>query len=131
MAAAGVIASVQPSFVPADAAWIGRRLGTHRQTWAYPFASMVAAGVTLRGGSDAPVESPDPFVGIRDACTPRFEALSPSQAVDIYSAAKLEIGAPGTFIICEDDPIGVPVEEIASIGVRAIWIEGVDVTLPR
>ena len=131
MAAAGVTASVQPSFVPADAAWIGRRLGPHRRTWAYPFASMVAAGVTLRGGSDAPVESPDPFVGIRDACTPRFEALSPAQAVDIYSADRLEMGAPGTFIICEDDPLGVPLEEIAAIGVREIWIEGVGATLPR
>ena len=131
MAAAGVTASVQPSFVPSDAAWIGRRLGPDRQTWAYPFASMVGAGVTLRGGSDAPVESPDPFVGIRDACMPRFEALTPSQAIDIYSAARLEIGAPGTFIVCEEDPLRVPVEKIGAVSVREMWIDGVEVMLPR
>lgn len=131
IAAAGVIASIQPSFVRSDAAWIGRRLGPHRQAWAYPFASMLSAGVTLRGGSDAPVESPDPFVGIRDACLPGPEALSPSQAVDIYSATALATGAPGTFVVCGDDPATVPVEEIPTIEVREMWVEGVEVMLSR
>ncbi|MEX2423488.1 MAG: amidohydrolase [Acidimicrobiia bacterium] len=127
MAAAGVTASIQPSFVPADSGWIGRRLGPHRQTWAYPFASMWAAGVALRGGSDAPVESPDPFAGIRDACGPGPEALSPSQAVDIYTATALQPGAPATFIVCSDDPLHVPVEEISEIEVHELWIQGVEV----
>ena len=131
MAAAGVTASIQPSFVPSDSAWIGRRLGPHRKSWAHPFASMMAAGVTLRGGSDAPVESPDPFVGIRDACLPGPESLSARQAVDIYSANSLATAAPATFVVCEDDPLRVPVERISAIGVRALWVEGVDVGLPK
>lgn len=129
MAAAGVIASVQPSFVSSDAAWIDRRLGPHRQTWAYPFASMIGAGVELRGGSDAPIESPDPFVGIRDACLPRAEALAPSQAVDLYSASTLEAGAAATFIVCGEDPADIPIEDIARIEVRAMWREGDEVRL--
>ena len=129
MAAAGVMASVQPSFAPSDAGWIARRLGPDRTPWAYPFASMLAAGVTVRGGSDAPVESPDPFVGMRDACLARPEALTASQAVDIYSAGVLEVGAPATFIVCAADPTRARAEDIAEIGVREMWIDGVEAAL--
>ena len=129
MDAAGVIASVQPSFVLSDAAWINRRLGPQRQAWAYPFASLVEAGVELRGGSDAPIESPDPFVGIRDACLPRVEALTPSGAVELYSASSLEAGAAATFIVCDEDPAHIPIEDIARIEVRGMWRDGDEVRL--
>ena len=62
-----VVASVQPSFVTSDARWLDERLGPDRARWAYPFRSMLDAGVTLVGGSDAPVERPDPLAGARSA----------------------------------------------------------------
>lgn len=129
MASAHVTASVQPSFAATDAPWIERRLGSHRRAWAYPFASMFAAGVDMRGGSDAPIESPDPFVGIRDACLPRPEALAPSQAVGLYAATPFEEGAPGTFIVCDQDPDRVPTEHIAGIAIRSMWLEGTEIDL--
>ena len=43
----GVIASVQPAFVPSDARWLDERLGPTRGRWAYPFRSMLDAGVEL------------------------------------------------------------------------------------
>jgi predicted amidohydrolase YtcJ len=122
MVSAGVVASVQPSFATSDAPWVEQRLGTDRSAWAYAFRSMIAAGVELRGGSDAPIESPDPFVGIADACSPRQESLGLDEAISIYATTPLAVGAPATFVVCEDDPAEVP--EVASTGVRGVWIEG-------
>ncbi|MEX2654787.1 MAG: amidohydrolase [Acidimicrobiia bacterium] len=124
MATAQVLASVQPSFATSDGEWIERRLGSQRAAWAYPFASMQRAGVTMRGGSDAPIESSDPFVGIQDACLPRAEALDRESAIDLYVAAPLEVGVPATFLICDADPLRVPVDEISQITVRQMWIAG-------
>ena len=123
MAAAGMIASVQPSFVASDGPWVERRLGSERLPWTYPFASMRSAGLALRGGSDAPIESADPFVGMQDACSARTEALSGRDAVDLYADQPLAVGSPATFVICTKDPSDVAVDEIAEIGVTEVWIE--------
>lgn len=122
MASAGVIASVQPSFATSDAAWVEQRLGPDRAAWAYAFASMITAGVAVRGGSDAPIESADPFVGIADACRPRPESLELDDAISVYAATPLTVGEPATFVICEEDP--AQALEVAEVGVREIWIEG-------
>lgn len=114
MAAAGVVASVQPSFVPADAPWLSRRLGQERTGWAYPFASMLAAGVTMRGGSDAPIETADPLVGIRDACAERPERLTVDEAVDVYAVGRIEPGGPATFLLCQGEP-GGPEARVAEV----------------
>lgn len=124
MAAAGVTASVQPSFVTSDGPWLERRLGVERSRWAYPFRSMLEAGTVLRGGSDAPVESTDPFVGIANASLPRPEALGVSAAVDMYAAGSLEIGRPATFIVTDTDPTTLSPTEVAAIEVRQVWIDG-------
>lgn len=66
----GVVASVQPGF---DAAWGGphgmyaRRLGPERAAMMNPFASMLADGVALAFGSDAPVTAIDPWGWVRAA----------------------------------------------------------------
>lgn len=66
--ALGVVASVQPLHCPsdrymADQYWGGRCRG------AYAFASLLAGGAVLAFGSDAPVEDPDPRLGIHAAVT--------------------------------------------------------------
>ncbi|HVR31944.1 MAG TPA: amidohydrolase family protein [Acidimicrobiia bacterium] len=123
MAEQGVIASIQPSFATADAAWIERRLGSERAAWAYPFADMRTAGIEMRGGSDAPIESSDPFVGIGDVCRPSGQALDPVSGLDLYAAHPLVVGAPATFLICDHHPSEVDVGEISAISVREVWIE--------
>lgn len=66
----GVVASVQPAF---DAAWGGatgmyaRRLGARRAATLNPFAPMLASGVMLALGSDAPVTPLDPWGSVRAA----------------------------------------------------------------
>ncbi len=69
----GLHASMQPAF---DAAWGGaeqmyiQRLGADRCAQLNDFAGMVAVGVPLAFGSDAPVTPPAPWEGVRAASTP-------------------------------------------------------------
>jgi predicted amidohydrolase YtcJ len=60
----GVTASVQPAFLASESDWLGKRLGEERMSRVYPFRSLLEAGVTVIGGSDSPVELPDPATGI-------------------------------------------------------------------
>jgi predicted amidohydrolase YtcJ len=85
----GVTASVQPAFLASEATWLERRLGAERMDRVYPFRSLLEAGVPLIGGSDAPVELPDPAVGIRAAIDRHginpSEALSEDQSETLFA----------------------------------------------
>ncbi len=67
MADLGVTASVQPAFMASERDWLAKRLGPGRMNRAYKFRSMMEAGIPLLGGSDCPVELPDPEIGISAA----------------------------------------------------------------
>lgn len=67
-AALGVAASMQPQHCVSDAAtarlaW-GERCGS-----SYPWRSLLAGGAVLAFGSDAPVEPPEPWLGLHAALT--------------------------------------------------------------
>ena len=66
IAAAGIVASMQPSHATSDAPWVPARLGarTPRLAGAYAWRSVVRAGVPLAFGSDFPIESPDVRLGL-------------------------------------------------------------------
>lgn len=89
MAKLGVTASVQPAFIASEHTWLEKRLGPDRMTRAYPFRSLLEAGIPLVGGSDSPVELPDPETGItaavdRHGLNPD-EALTPEQAEALFA----------------------------------------------
>lgn len=65
----GVLASVQPTHCTSDMPWAPERLGPDRILWAYRWRSFLDAGIRLAGGSDAPVEDPDPRRGLFAAVT--------------------------------------------------------------
>eukprot|EP00606_Chrysophyceae_sp_TOSAG23-5_P000348 GSChrysophyteH2.ASY1.ANO1.946.1 assembled CDS len=68
MSALGCIANVQPSFVPTDAAWVQARLSAAHIEFSYAWKTLLYyPGITVAGGSDAPIETPAPLVGIYDA----------------------------------------------------------------
>lgn len=79
MADMGVVASVQPAFLASEETWLPKRLGEDRMSRAYPFKAMLEAGITLLGGSDTPVETPDPEIGINAAVD--RHGLNSSQSV--------------------------------------------------
>jgi hypothetical protein len=57
-----VIASMQPSHAIGDLHFAPARLGMDRLKGAYAWDSMLKAGATVVGGSDAPVERGDPLI---------------------------------------------------------------------
>jgi len=87
MARLGVTASIQPAFLASEASWLEKRLGPDRMDRAYPFRSLLEAGVPLLGGSDSPVELPDPQTGI-DAAVDRH-GINPAEAISREQAEAL------------------------------------------
>lgn len=89
MAGLGVTASIQPAFLVSEESWLEKRLGSDRMSRAYPFRSMLEAGIPLVGGSDSPVELPDPETGIEAAVTRHGinpdQALTREQAVSLFA----------------------------------------------
>lgn len=75
----GTIASVQPTHCTSDMPWAPARLGGERILWAYRWRSLLAAGARLCLGSDAPVENPDPRLGLWAATTRRTPEGSPPE----------------------------------------------------
>lgn len=144
-----VIASMQPIHATSDMYAADRFWGT-RAANAYAWRSLLELGTALAFGSDAPVESPNPFWGIHAAVTrqradgnpgpdgwyPR-QRLTRLQAIQGYTtgaafAAGMEdrLGqlAPGflaDLIVLPTDPFTCPAEEIRDIKPLATMVGGV------
>jgi hypothetical protein len=71
LAATGAIASMQPTHATSDAPWIQARLGAsgERLQGAYAWRTVLRSGVALAFGSDFPIESADPRLGLLAAET--------------------------------------------------------------
>lgn len=67
----GVIPSMQATHCTSDMRWVGERLGPDRLRGAYAWRSLLATGTIIAGGSDFPVEDPNPFHGLHAAVTRR------------------------------------------------------------
>ncbi|MGH2429059.1 MAG: amidohydrolase family protein, partial [Candidatus Limnocylindria bacterium] len=90
LATAGVVASMQPIHAASDRELV-ERCWAGRQAHAYAFRSLSRAGALLAFGSDAPVESVDPWTGLFAAVHRRFprEAMPdwrPEEALDAVGA---------------------------------------------
>lgn len=140
----GIIASVQPAFIGSETTWLGARLGEERVRLTYPFASLHFAGVTLAGGSDSPVESPDPFAGMalardRAGLVPE-ESLDAASALDVFTVGgaaalgeppPLAAGSPADFVVVDRDPLQVTPNELRDTEVLATVVDGAEVSLDR
>lgn len=120
LAASGLVASMQPCF---DAAWgssdgmYAQRLGVARARQLNRFADLVAAGVPLVFGSDAPVTELGPWSAVRAAAWPhdRASAIPVDVAFAAHSRAGwraggrdtdalLRIGDAATFAVWQAEP---------------------------
>lgn len=118
MADLGVTASVQPAFLASEVEWLGKRLG-HRVERTYSMKALSAAGVPMVGGSDCPVEPPNPWGGISAAAGPG--GLGPQRAIDLFGAA-LMAGDRADFLVIDRDPITSP--DIGATKVVAAYRRG-------
>jgi hypothetical protein len=142
MARLGVVACVQPSFLGSESGWLEARVGPDRMALTYPFASMQAAGVVLAGGSDCPVETPDPWSGMalardRAGLVPE-ERLDAASALDLFTAGAaralgeqppLRPGSPADVIAVDRDPLTSTPDELRATRVEAVWIAGTELEI--
>lgn len=70
-ASMGVIPSMQPTHCTSDMRWVEDRVGRERARGAYAWRRLLDAGSRIAGGSDFPVESHNPFLGLHAAATRR------------------------------------------------------------
>ncbi len=88
-----IILCIQPIFINTDSQWAESRLGKHRVKNSYMLKSLINFGFIVAGGSDAPVEPPNPLYGIYAAIyrKPLSEdrVFRPEESVDLKTAVKL------------------------------------------
>jgi predicted amidohydrolase YtcJ len=134
-AALNVIASAQPIHATSDYKMADAFLG-QRARYAYPFKSLLKAGATLAFGSDCPVETLDPIVGIHAAVTRERangepndgwypeEKLSVEKTLKAYIRAPLRENALADAVILSRDIFAVPPREILSACVEYTMVGG-------
>jgi predicted amidohydrolase YtcJ len=135
----GLTASMQPIHATSDMAMADRFWGS-RSRYAYAWKSQLDHGASMVFGSDAPVESPNPFLGMHAAVTRRRSDGSPGPAgwipeerIDLSSAlrgfttgpaeaagmsdrlGRLEPGWYADLIVLDRDPYDLPVDELAEL----------------
>lgn len=148
LAALGITASVQPIHATSDMYTADRHWGK-RSEGAYAFQTMLDAGTAMCFGSDAPVESPNPFLGLHAAVTrcrpdgsPSGDGWYPNQRMSLAQAlhgfttgaayaAGLEdrLGrlAPGylaDLLSFSQDPFQMPAAELHSLAPAATMVNG-------
>lgn len=138
----GVIANMQPLWAQADGMLMScvPRLGTERINRLYRMRYLLDSGAEISFGSDWPVSSPDPILGIATAVTRQTAASEPAggwmieQAITIaeglasYSQqvsfqlsgekmVPLSIGTPCDFVVLDNNPLSAPPSELRRIHV--------------
>jgi predicted amidohydrolase YtcJ len=143
-----VIASIQPTHATSDMNMAEDRLGPKRVQGAYAWRKLLDAGVRLAGGSDFPVELPNPFYGLYAAVTRQDrqgrppggwypqEKLTREEALRLFTldasyaahmehaTGSLEPGKWADFILVDRDYFTIPESEIDDIKVLATYVAG-------
>ncbi len=143
-----IIASVQPIHATSDMYMADRYWGS-RSAGAYAYRTLLDSGARLAFGSDAPVEQPDPWMGIHAAVTrrradgsPGPDGWYPQQRVSLHAALQgytsgpafaagqenlLGALTPGRFadiIVLNTDPFALPTQELYSVQPLATMVAG-------
>ncbi|HET7616071.1 MAG TPA: amidohydrolase [Bacillales bacterium] len=89
-----VVLDIQPQFVTSDFPWVIERLGEERMGHSFAWKTLLDEGIHCAGGSDAPIETPDPLIGIHAAVArkesdARHEGFYPEQKLSVYEAVSL------------------------------------------
>jgi hypothetical protein len=144
----GVIASMQPTHATSDMPWAQDRVGPERILGAYAWQRFRASGARLALGSDFPVESPDPRLGLYAAVTRQDlegdpaggwladQRLSVAEALRGFTADAAYAGrddgqvgrlAPGLradFVILSQDPLELPADALDTLAIESTWVDG-------
>jgi predicted amidohydrolase YtcJ len=143
----GVIASMQPTHATSDMPWAETRLGPTRIAGAYAWRQLLDSGARLAFGSDFPVESVDPRLGLYAAVTrtdidgnppggwrpaeklTRYEALRGFTVDAAYASfdearlGSLSVGKRADFVVLGADPLD-PTSDLRTLPIRATYVDG-------
>ncbi|MBI3451185.1 MAG: amidohydrolase [Acidobacteria bacterium] len=146
--ASGIIPSMQPTHCTSDMRWAEARLGPKRIAGAYAWRKLLATGVPLPGGSDFPVESQNPFLGIYAAVTRQDrsgfpaggwrpeERMTIGEALRAFTldaayaafeedrAGAIEAGRRADIVVLRSNPLTMPVSEILEAAPAAVLLAG-------
>lgn len=103
-----------------------------------PLKSMLNAGITLAGGSDAPCTPPDPVAGMYAACNHpvAFESVSVLDALRMHTSScaylsfdentrgTLSSGKRADFVVLDQNPLQIPVGKLNTLRVETLYIKG-------
>ena len=147
LAEIGITASMQPLHAMTDRDAAEQCWGSRCEN-AYAWQSLLKAGAFLIFGSDAPVESPNPYWGlvaamtraaphlthkqeswIPNQCVSLEAALNayipaPAEAAGLTSSGKLAKGCSADLAVFDKDLFRLPPEELAEVQPRAVMAEG-------
>ncbi len=132
----GLIASMQPSHAIGDLFFVPSRIGVARTSGAYAWHSMLAMGVPLAGGTDAPVERGEPMIEFYAAVARKSldgkdgpgwhpeERVSRAEALLLFTwfpayasfqedrSGRIATGMRGDFTVLDRDIMTIPEAEI-------------------
>ncbi|HRK30704.1 MAG TPA: amidohydrolase [Tepidisphaeraceae bacterium] len=134
-----IVTTFQPQFVTSDT-WTPVRIGPARVPWAYPFKSILSAGIPGTLSSDCPVERPDAFECLASAVGRHRwsmdERLSPLQAIEVYCLGSayaghaedrqgsLETGKLADLVVLSNDPARLTAEQLRATRAEQVWLGG-------
>lgn len=148
LARLGIVASMQPTHATSDMPWAEQRLGERRLAGAYAWRRVLEAGGRLALGSDFPVESPDPRLGLYASVTRQDRAGKPAggwlpdQRLTRQEALRgftldaawalfldtevgsLEVGKRADLVVWGDDPMTLPAAAIPTAAIDMTLVDG-------
>jgi predicted amidohydrolase YtcJ len=144
----GVIASLQPVHGITDLLWVESRVGPERVKTAYAWRSFLDIGTRICLGTDWPVETLDPRVGLYEAVTRQDihgdppggrwpeEALTIEETLKGYTLdaawaefaedrkGSITAGKYADLCILDADPTAIDPNKLLDIGILATIVEG-------
>lgn len=148
MAKLGIVASMQPTHATSDMPWADERIGEGRLERAYAWRKVLDFGGRLALGSDFPVESADPRLGLYAAVTRQDlsgqpaggwlpgEKLTREEALRGFTldaawslfldkeVGSLEVGKRADLVVFARDIMTVPEAEIPKVEIDYTLVDG-------
>lgn len=141
----GVVASMQPFHKADDGRYAEKAIGKKRLEGSYAFRQLVDAGALLIFGSDWPVVTMNPFLGIDSAVNAKTlagEVWLPSHSLTVDEALRaytslppravhrddrfgtIEVGKYADLVILAEDPFAIPQDRIGEVKVDQTILAG-------